>query len=56
MPPRMLTPLPRPLRNEKTSVATKAAQPNHRNAVVAWAWRQFFAVLGELLVTLLWEV
>jgi hypothetical protein len=37
----------------RTRVATNAAQPNHRKAHVAWAWRQFCCVLGELLQTLL---
>lgn len=50
MPPRMFTP-PRLLMNVKRSEAVKAAQPNQRNAVEAWASWHLFSVLGEPLVT-----
>jgi hypothetical protein len=60
IPPRRLAP-PDPFIKLRTRVATNAAQPNHRKAHVAWAWRQFCCVLGELLQTLLvlvyaWEM
>jgi hypothetical protein len=46
----MLT-LPDPFMMLSASVATKAAQPNHKKAQVACAWRQFCSVLAEELHT-----
>lgn len=43
-------------KNDSTSEATKVANPNHRNAVTAWAsWHRFF-MLYEPLVILLFLV
>jgi hypothetical protein len=35
----------------RARVATNAAQPNHKKAQVAWAWRQFCSVFAEELQT-----
>jgi hypothetical protein len=54
-PPRMLTPELRPWRPEKTAETVKAAKPNQRKAVEAWASWQRLEVLGDpLVMELLW--
>lgn len=54
-PPRMLTPELRPCRPAKTAETQKAAKPNQRNAVEAWASVQRLLVSREpLVIELLW--
>jgi phage/plasmid-associated DNA primase len=51
----MLTPELRPWRPEKTAETVKAAKPNQRKAVEAWASWQRLEVLGDpLVMELLW--